>query len=38
MASVEFVGHMLDADSVHVEKGKIEAVSAWPVPRNLNEV
>ena len=38
MASVEFLGHMLDADGVHVEKGKIEAVSAWPVPRNLNEV
>ena len=38
MASVEFLGHMLDADGVHVEKGKIEAVSAWPVPHNLNEV
>ena len=38
MASVEFLGHMLDADGIHIGNGKIEVVFAWPVLRNLNEV
>ena len=38
MASVEFLGHILDSEGVHVESGKIDAIARWPVPRSLNEV
>lgn len=38
MEAVEFLGHMIDHEGVHVEKGKIDAVKKWPEPKNLNEV
>ena len=38
MASVEFLGYLLDAAGVHVEAGKVYILSAWPVSKNLNEV
>ena len=38
MESVEFLGHVIDSDGVHVERGKVTAVQEWPQPRNLNEV
>ena len=36
--SVEFLGHTISAKGVAIEVGKVAAMDAWPVPKNLNEV
>jgi hypothetical protein len=35
---VEFLGHVISADGVAVETGKIDAVKNWPTPQNVTEV
>ncbi len=35
---VEFLGHVISANGVSVERGKIQAVQKWPQPTNVNEV
>ena len=35
---VEFLGHVISAQGVSVEQGKIQAVQKWPTPTNVNEV
>lgn len=38
LQSVEFLGHRVDADGVHVEQGKVQAIQDWPEPKTLVEV
>ena len=38
LESVEFLGHVVSAEGVSVEGGKIGVVKDWPVPTNLNQV
>ncbi len=35
---VPFLGHVVDADGVHVEQGKIDSVKQWPVPTTVNQI
>ncbi|MDZ7612307.1 MAG: RNase H-like domain-containing protein [Flavobacteriaceae bacterium] len=37
-AAVDFLGHVVSADGISVDPGKISAVSDWPVPTNLTEL
>ena len=38
LESIEFLGHTINSEGVHVHQGKIDAISNWPTPSNLNEV
>ena len=38
LESVEFLGHTIDSNGLHVEAGKVKALVDWPVPTNLTEV
>lgn len=33
---VNFLGHVVDEHGVSLESNKIDAVSKWPVPQNMN--
>jgi hypothetical protein len=35
LESVEFLGHRIDANGVHVEQGKVQAIQDWPEPTTL---
>lgn len=35
---VNFLGHMVGARGIHMEPGKMDAISKWPRPRNPTEV
>ncbi len=35
---VEFLGHVISANGVSVEHGKIQAMQKWPQPTTVNEV
>jgi predicted aspartyl protease len=35
---VEFLGHVISAQGLEVQEGKIESVKTWPVPTNLHDV
>ena len=38
LESVEFLGHKIDGNGLHVESGKVQALVDWPVPTTLTEV
>lgn len=38
LESVEFLGHKLDKNGLHVESGKVQAIVDWPPPKSLVEV
>ena len=38
LESCEFLGHKIDKLGIHVEQGKIDAITSWPVPTYLKEV
>ncbi len=35
---VNFLGHVVDANGVSLESGKVEAVKKWPIPSNVTQV
>lgn len=35
---VNYLGHVVDAQGVSVEKGKVDCVKEWPVPQTVNQV
>ena len=37
-SSVLFLGHVLSAESISANPGKVEKVKTWPVPKNTKEV
>ncbi|CAI5480573.1 unnamed protein product [Closterium sp. Yama58-4] len=38
LKKVQFLGHMVSAEGVHVDPRKIEAVKKWKVPENVKEL
>ena len=38
LRSVEFLGHVIDSEGVHVQTSKISAVTNWPEPTSINEL
>jgi hypothetical protein len=38
MREVSFLGHVINADGLHVQQHKVQAVAAWPVPTTRKEV
>ncbi|CAI7834188.1 unnamed protein product [Closterium sp. NIES-53] len=38
LKKVQFLGHMVSAEGVHVDPRKIEAVKKWKVPENMKEL
>ncbi|CAI7929472.1 unnamed protein product [Closterium sp. NIES-54] len=38
LKKVQFLGHMVSAEGVHVDPRKIEAVKKWEVPENMKEL
>ncbi|GJP62161.1 hypothetical protein CLOP_g19253 [Closterium sp. NIES-67] len=38
LTKVQFLGHMVSAQGVHVDPKKIEAVHAWKMPENVKEL
>ena len=38
LRSVEFLGHVIDSEGVHVQASKISAVTNWPEPTSINEL
>ncbi len=38
LENVEFLGHVISAKGVSVEKSKIAAIQNWPQPTNVTEV
>ncbi|CAI7764315.1 unnamed protein product [Closterium sp. NIES-53] len=38
LKKVQFLGHMVSAEGVHVDPRKIEAVKKWKVPDNMKEL
>ncbi|GJY99899.1 putative reverse transcriptase domain-containing protein [Tanacetum coccineum] len=38
LREVQFIGHLINGDVIHVDPSKIEAVKNWKAPRTLTEV
>ncbi|GJR18024.1 putative reverse transcriptase domain-containing protein [Tanacetum coccineum] len=38
LREVQFLGHVINGDGIHVDPSKIEAVKNWKAPRTLSEV
>ena len=38
MAKLEFLGHIVSADGIQMDPGKVKAMTDWPVPKNSTEV
>ncbi|GKC40534.1 putative reverse transcriptase domain-containing protein [Tanacetum coccineum] len=38
LESVQFLGHVINSEGVHVDPAKIEAIKNWPAPTSLTEV
>lgn len=38
LESCKFLGHVVSAEGISMERGKVEAVEKWPVPTCVNEV
>ncbi|GJZ90365.1 putative reverse transcriptase domain-containing protein [Tanacetum coccineum] len=38
LQKVQFLGHVINCDGIHVDSSKIEAVKNWEAPRTLSEV
>ena len=38
LEKVHFLGHVVSREGVSVDPAKVEAVSAWPVPKNVTEI
>ncbi len=36
--SIEFLGHVIDAEGLHIAKSKLSVVQEWPAPTNVSEV
>ena len=36
--SVEYLGHKIDADGIHMTDGKLQAILQAPTPRNVTEL
>lgn len=36
--SVQFLGHVIDSQGVHVDPAKIKAIKEWAAPNNLSEI
>ena len=37
-SGVEFLGHRVDADGLHMESDKVQAMRDWPIPHSVEEV
>ncbi|PKA49683.1 putative mitochondrial protein [Apostasia shenzhenica] len=37
-ANISYLGHIIDADGVHADPEKINAMVTWPVPKSLKEL
>ncbi|XP_026054842.1 uncharacterized protein LOC113040853 [Carassius auratus] len=37
-SSVHFLGYVIDHTSIHMDVGKIEVISSWPVPNTIKEL
>lgn len=35
---VEFLGHIIDSEGLHVMQDKVKAIRDWPVPRNVADI
>jgi hypothetical protein len=35
---VEYLGHLLSEEGIHVDNRKIKVIDEWPEPRNLTEL
>ena len=35
---VEFLGHVVDADGVHVQSAKVDAIRSWPEPVSVTQL
>ncbi|GKF23541.1 hypothetical protein Tco_0075863 [Tanacetum coccineum] len=38
LREVQFLGHVINGDGIHVDPSKIEAVKNWKAPRTLSKV
>jgi hypothetical protein len=38
LENIEFLGHVISAQGVAVDKSKTNAIRDWPVPTTVNEV
>ncbi|GJT90506.1 putative reverse transcriptase domain-containing protein [Tanacetum coccineum] len=38
LSKVQFLGHMIDREGIHVEPAKIEAIRDWASPKTLTEI
>ena len=38
MKSINFVGHLISHNEIHMEPGKLQAVRDWPVPKNIKDL
>ena len=38
MERVSYLGHVIDTSGVHMDPAKVDAVQAWPTPRNVKDV
>ena len=38
MAKLEFLGHVVSADGIQMDPSKVQAMTDWPVPKNVTEV
>lgn len=38
MKEVSFLGHVINADGIHVQQHKVQSVASWPVPTTWKEV
>lgn len=36
--SVQFLGYVIDHTSIHMDEGKIQAISSWPLPTTIKEL
>ena len=35
---IAYLGHMISAQGIATDEGKIEAIKKWPIPKNIMEV
>ena len=37
-SQIEYLGHIVSREGIHVDPKKIEAIKSWPQPKNLHEL